>query len=630
MSRVAFKAVSSDGFGTDVEGELQDINGKKITTLRSVHKGMGRFWFIPETGKPCYALLKSRGREKRFRLPMAEQGASLTCYEQRDTLHLIVQRSGNNHKEAFHITGQTRDKICYSASFGSGERGQRILIPAASLPKGIIRFTLYDEKAIPQCERLIFNNYTDLLHIDIRPDKPEYAARERISLDIQVTDHSGNPVAGSFSLTTVDAPGAICQTEAFNIRACLLLSADLKGYIEEPRWYFSDVNREKKEALDILLCTQGWTSYKSPDEYPAETDFTVSGKVVNVYGRAVAQVEVNMWDVSGRNFPGESVTDQEGNFGFIGFDAPENASFLLKTNTKKREYLRIFTDRKDNKAEINRLPVYPYRYTYSGDSLIITMDETSRALRDATEGWNVELGEVSVVSRRRYREEIKSAGVTSNTLGGGLLQQFNFDGGIKEAMSLLPPPNSRPPESQSGHYGALFLLQSPGPHPAMEVASRQFYDYPAYMIDRIEVFPYKITEGTDGTVRQGVVVAHLKASPEKPEEESLRPSLEIYKPEGYCVKKEFFVPPYDTKTAYNDTIPDRRTSLCWQLVLNTDHTGKGSVSFYAADKLTNYAVIVEGISADGIPDYGSKTIKVTQPKKDSVRSLLSDSNSSTG
>jgi hypothetical protein len=616
MSRVAFKAVSSDGFGTEVEGELQDINGRKITTLHSAHKGMGRFWFIPEMGKPYYALLKSKGREKRFRLPMAEQGASLTYYEQRDTLHLIVQRPGNNHREVYHITGQTRDKTCYSAFFRLEEGGQRILIPAASLPKGIIRFTLYDEKAIPQCERLAFNSYPDSLHIDIRPDKPAYAAREPILLEIQVTDDTGNPVTGSFSLAVMDVPGAIRQAEAFNIRAYLLLSADLKGYIEEPGWYFNDVNREKKEALDILLCTQGWTSYKSPGEYPVETDFTVSGKVVNVYGRAVAQVEVNMWDISGRNFPGESITNKEGDFGFIGFDTPENASFLLKTNMKKREYLRIFTDKKDNKGEINRLPIYPYKYTFPGDSLIVTMGETSHVLKDATEGWNVELGEVSVISRRRYREEIKSAGKTGNTLEGSLLQQFNFDGGIEEAMNLLPPPNSRPPESQSGHYGALFLLQSPGPHSAMEVTPHQFYSYPAYMIDRIEVFPYKIVEGTDETVHQGVVVAHLKTSPEKPEEESLRPGLEIYRPEGYCITKEFFVPPYDTKTAYNDTIPDRRTSLYWQPVLNTDHTGRGSVSFYAADKLTDYTVIVEGISADGIPDYGMKTIKVTQPKKD--------------
>ncbi|MDR2809396.1 MAG: hypothetical protein LBB84_02400, partial [Tannerellaceae bacterium] len=200
-------------------------------------------------------------------------------------------------------------------------------------------------------------------------------------------------------------------------------------------------------------------------------------------------------------------------------------------------------------------------------------------------------------------------------LGGNLLQQFNFDEGVKEAMNLLPPPNNRPPDSQDGYYGALFLLQTEG-HPGMEVTPLQFYNYPAYMIDRIEVFPYKMIKGSDETVHQGMVVAHLKISPKKPSGKPLRPGLEIYKPEGYCLVKEFYVPPYHTEAAYNDTTPDvRGATIYWQPVLETDHTGRVTTSFYTADKLTDYVIVVEGISEDGILGYGLKTFKVSQPRR---------------
>ena len=44
-----------------------------------------------------------------------------------------------------------------------------------------------------------------------------------------------------------------------NIVSTLLLSQELKGYIEQPAWYFAD--RGRSGYLDLLMLTQGWRRY---------------------------------------------------------------------------------------------------------------------------------------------------------------------------------------------------------------------------------------------------------------------------------------------------------------------------------------------------------------------------------
>ena len=46
-----------------------------------------------------------------------------------------------------------------------------------------------------------------------------------------------------------------------NIVSELLLNSDLKGYIEDPGFYFREVNRATDRCLDLLLLTQGWTRF---------------------------------------------------------------------------------------------------------------------------------------------------------------------------------------------------------------------------------------------------------------------------------------------------------------------------------------------------------------------------------
>src|SRR6185312_12373143 len=84
----------------------------------------------------------------------------------------------------------------------------------------------------------------------------------------------------------------------------MLLTSDLKGYIEQPGYYFSK-SGEAWKALDNLLLTQGWIGYDwqqvvNPPviTYRPEREFTVKGRVLNAFNKPVKKAHVLLFSKS--------------------------------------------------------------------------------------------------------------------------------------------------------------------------------------------------------------------------------------------------------------------------------------------------------------------------------------------
>jgi hypothetical protein len=70
-------------------------------------------------------------------------------------------------------------------------------------------------------------------------------------------------------------------------------------------------------------------------------------------------------------------------------------------------------------------------------------------------------------------------------------------------------------------------------------------------------------------------------------------------PLGYRQPVEFYAPKYDTPDKRNANIPDLRTTIHWQPVVQTDGAGTASFEFYTADEPTSYTVVMEGLTDEG-------------------------------
>ena len=123
-----------------------------------------------------------------------------------------------------------------------------------------------------------------------------------------------------------------------SILSSLLLSSELKGYIENPAWYLQD-NSESSTALDYLMLTHGWRRYTIPDvirgnpkypHIPYQVSQQISGHVRSTGRRSqpVSNSEILLMVENG----GVRVmtTDEQGKFLFQDFEYPDNTPYWIQ------------------------------------------------------------------------------------------------------------------------------------------------------------------------------------------------------------------------------------------------------------------------------------------------------------
>ena len=77
------------------------------------------------------------------------------------------------------------------------------------------------------------------------------------------------------------------------------------------------------------------------------------------------------------------------------------------------------------------------------------------------------------------------------------------------------------------------------------------------------------------------------------------PSIGLVSPLGYQKPMAFYVPKYDVDSVRNSKKEDLRTTIYWNPNLKSDTTGVVKVSFFTADKINDYNVILEGLTQSG-------------------------------
>jgi len=587
-NKVAFKSLGNDGYGVDITGILSDSENKEILSFSSTHLGMGSFNFIPEKRKTYKVTVQSKGISKEYTLLPATEGLALSARQDDKSVNLTIL-STDDKPDSVYIIGQSRNTVCYALKGYIENHEQQIKIDKQKFPTGIAQFTLFkDGKSVS--ERLVFINRNDDLHVSIIPDKEEYGDREKATVQIQVSDKNGQPVAGNFSLSVTDDRTVKLSYNEHNIKGSLLLASDLKGYIESPGWYFSGDEPERLEAFDNLLCTQGWTRFvwnKLNDStestvYPVESEFQITGKVTNAIGRPVKDGSVILF--SRENTPGKATTDENGRFCFYGFNCPDTAVFLLQCRTKQdsNTFIGFKLDSINNKAPINTFPL-SYKENKKIDNIVTSYTEqTGRQLKYKL----INLPEVTVTAKKIPDRETKATG--SVLYGGATLNKPNQ---IQDVTGKLPAPITL--GGLLFNASGVWYIVDDGMRMDRKTFEEMFGYWSADMFESVEVL-----SPNDATTLYGIEfncgAVMLKTKKFTPQEIP-DASVQVVRPEGYCVRKEFYVPAYDKPEVKSDPMPDLRTTIYWNPVIRADNAGKAEVSFFTADNTGTYSYVLEGI-----------------------------------
>ncbi|MDB5133355.1 MAG: carboxypeptidase regulatory-like protein [Mucilaginibacter sp.] len=417
-AHIGFKAIGEDGRGINISGIITDHNQKQVAAFQSLHTGMGSFDMTVQPGENYTAKVTlPGGAVQEYALPAAKSTGTvlgLINPSNKDsvTVLLAVTKDVIQSGESYFLIGKSRGIICYAAvlSFKAGTVKRNIA--KQLFPSGITHFILTNAKGQSLNERLVFIDHHDDLQVAFTTDKPVYAPYDSVAVHITVTDSIGTPIAGNFSMAITD-DGQVKQDtmNSENIITCLLLTADLKGYIEEPGYYLQATNTQAWQALDNLLLTQGWVSYdwqadKQHPEFAAEEEFIVKGQVQNVINHGVKTTHVTLLSKSPL-FVRDTVTDKDGRFVFRNFPVIDTPRFIIKAVNRHDKSFNVGIIMDDDKPPAFIMPVGPVNrpwYLNSDTSLLnIAKNNRIRIHQEyfATTGHMLE--EVKIIARKTVK-----------------------------------------------------------------------------------------------------------------------------------------------------------------------------------------------------------------------------------
>lgn len=345
-NRLAFRAVNALGGGLDAQGVVLDEQGNEIVHFTTVYDGMGNFELIPEPGVSYKASVSfNDSRPVDFEMPAARrEGVALRLDREDDNILLTVSsgisNDPQNNIDEVIVIAHTRGKVRYYENMPVTDGTANATIPQDLFPSGIAHFTVFSSNNMPLAERLAFIDRKDSFTIIPQIVKLEHEQQEFLGLQMEITDETGDPVKGNFSVSVLtgdfDFPGS-----GGNILSNILLTSDLKGVVKNPQHYF-DPAKELKDELDLLMMTHGWRRFdwetvlsgNIPEmpHSPSES-LSIGGRVTDpAKDQPVSNQTIQLKVLSGHDDVYETTTDGRGMFVFEGLEYPDNYRVELSTN----------------------------------------------------------------------------------------------------------------------------------------------------------------------------------------------------------------------------------------------------------------------------------------------------------
>lgn len=598
---VAFKAQGADGFSKEIEGFLFNSKGDTLTNFRSEHNGMGIFTMNPVNNETYYVTVRTNDSiTKRFDLPAIEpKGISIAMSHYKQEIRYEIQKTeATEWPQKLFLLAHTRGKLAILQPINPKRTFGKM--NDSLFTEGITHFMLIDEQGNALSERLIFVPDHKPNQWQITTDQPTYGKREKVSLQIAAKDSEGNPVEGTFSVSITDRKSIQPDSLADNILSNLLLTSDLKGYVEDPAFYFLNQDARTLRSIDYLMMTHGWRRYKMENvlRTPSlnftnyiEKGQTISGRIMGFFGANVKKGPICVLAPK-YNIIATTETDEKGQF-IVNTSFRDSTTFLVQARTKKGfAGVDILMDPPQYPVATHKAPYFNGATTFMEDYLMNTRDQYY--MEGGMRVYNLKEVTVTAKRERPSSKSIYTGGINTYTVEEDRLQGYGqtaFD-----AASRLP--------SVTITNGSEIHIRN-NSEPAIIVIDDIVYEDASDILKDIQVSDMSsisLLRGADAVIlgpraSGGAVVITLK----DPRNLPARPAQGIitYTPLGYSESVEFYHPTYDTPEKKNAQRSDFRSTVYWNPELRLDAEGKATIEYYTPDSTAPEDIIIEGVDKNG-------------------------------
>lgn len=279
-----------NGKSIGFKGSILNKNGDTITTFKSEHEGLSSCSFVYKKGETYRTKIQLQDTLLEQDVPTAlAKGVSLHV-NNRDEEYLEVSLKTNeatfynqvysNYTLLYHQDRQLFGLVSIARldSITSSLKTKKNVFP-----DGVHTVTFFaDDRPTTQRKFYIETNRRK----SIVSLEKSISEKDSITYSLSSKGNKNNlDVAVSISVLQKNSEVADLKN---TIRSAFLFTPHIRGFIENPAYYFKPINKKRKEHIDLLLLTQGWTSYTlnelieeiNPSEkYSFETGFELNGSI---------------------------------------------------------------------------------------------------------------------------------------------------------------------------------------------------------------------------------------------------------------------------------------------------------------------------------------------------------------
>ena len=632
VSRIAFYASDENGLPADVEGTVKDDLNKSSLKISTTHNGMGDFAMAVSAARVYTANIRfPDGSWQNLKLPAAKAaGIALRVSQKTNAVHLEIGISGttdqfqNGMLSAIQDNGQL---FTYPLHLSNGINRFDLLDSIFST--GILKLTVFDDRGLPQAERIVFINKHDLQSTRLKTDTLSFLPRAINAFTALISDEAGNPVAGNFSVAVTDGDAFTVESEQ-NIFSALLLSPELKGKVCDPGYYFKNESDSLARQLDLVMLTNGWRHFSWQKtlsnenftiQHPVERSAYVAGKINGFKSLPAAQKRLNIKVMMIGQDSAKS----------IGYLTPDSAGRFIIKDFPDKGVSDIYLQEVDQKNRVKKLPIQIF--TSLNDSLknvkgiafedrpvpsltryylsAARKQEQGRIFANGIVLKTVEVKDKKVTPVERLIAQHVSPKYTSD-------REFTLDlvNNPTVDMSLIEYMKGRFPGLQI--YGdadkPIFVYR--GGNTLQKLSSKNSLPY--FYVNEALVQYTSISDMTLNDValirfmpppvwfapfnggNEGAIMIYTKKNTDEVKRVAgLADNFDHYLFNGFSITREFSSPDYTERGTKGDILKDNRLTLYWNHDLNTDSHSELKFRFYNSGTAKKFKVTIQGMDAQG-------------------------------
>jgi hypothetical protein len=317
--------------------------GKKIREVKTVREGRGVFSFVPAK-KSELILTFDNGKSRSFDIPSGStSGCVLTVDASAgDLIRTSVTGSSDMAGRQMALLYVHNGKLYHHEEFIVGNEPWQGSEARKNMPAGVNQIALMDGNGSILANRMVFiYPHHETGGINITSADTLSWPGKLMSLDVKTE------AGASLSMSVCDAR---TQTGAdrHNAATWLMLTSDLRGYINHPEYYMESDDAVHRAAADLLMMVQGWRRYdiETMDgsrvfvkRYPVEDRLYIDGRLKAYRNKNTVDhvnLGVTLSNMYGDVLAGTAVTDSAGNYVFELPDCYRDWNMLMRTTKEDK------------------------------------------------------------------------------------------------------------------------------------------------------------------------------------------------------------------------------------------------------------------------------------------------------